>query len=243
MNVRKMMARLNTPSAKLSPGGGKGAQPTLTPQDIAGALGYVRHQDRLACEVFCRAWWPDGAALDGGQALRQAFGAKLYDEIARRDRQLHTARMELLAAQQALRAHVAARTVKPELSAEVDRARERAEHARRAQWPANDSIVDRVLRAAITEVCEPNTCPTCEGTGEVRADRKVITCPDCHGHGVLPTSDRRRARAVGCSVSTYTTSFWRPMYNFSYDLLSEKERRGADLLSEQLTGKVKERAA
>lgn len=235
MNFRKMMARLNTPSAKLQPSGGKGTVPTLTPQDIAGALGYVRHVDRLACEVFCRAWWPDGASLDGGRALRQAFAERLHAEIARRDRALHDARMALLAAQQVRRDHVVARTVTTQHSAEVDHQQSRVDAARRAAWPSHGQIVDRVLDAAILEICEPNTCPACEGTGEVRLERKVATCGECHGQGVLPVSDRRRAKAVGCSVSTYTTSFWRPMYEFAYNLLAESERRGGSLLEESLT--------
>jgi hypothetical protein len=244
MNVRKIMARLNTPTAKLTGGGGgKGAVPSLTPQDIAGALGFVRAKNRLACEVFCRAWWPDGAQLDGGRELRQVFGEQLLAEVTRRDRQLHDAKIELLRAENTRNQRGLAREVRREDADDVTRARSRLEQAQRACWPANAQVVSAVLEAALREVCEPNTCTTCEGSGEVRQGSKVVTCPDCRGHCILPVSDNRRARMLGRNHKTYVDGFWCPMYEFTYSLLRDAEQAGADAMQEQLGSRTSSRAA
>lgn len=220
MNVRKMMARLNTPGARLGVGG-RGGAPELTPQDVAAALGCIT--DPLSREVFIRVWWPDGAQLSL-QALQQAFALKLLAEVRARDQAVSAAKEQLSRAETARR-YRAAPTAE---DAEAIRAAQRTLAIAQAKvWPWSSEAHQRVLQAALHELCHPNHCTACGGTGEMLQDERIVACPACDGVGIVPVSDRQRARLLGRDLKTYLEGWWQPMYEWTYRLIADAERDGA----------------
>lgn len=78
-DVRKLLARLNPKQSQYEVG--SGGIPTLTPQDIAAALGMVH--DVLGREILCHVWWPDGAARSRQQLLDHLRDLQLGEWMAR----------------------------------------------------------------------------------------------------------------------------------------------------------------
>lgn len=236
MNVRKLMARLNTPSAKLG-GGGRGGPPELTPQDIAGALGFIR--DPLAREVFCRAWWPDGAKLSA-QQLQLAFGERLRAEVHRRERAHTDAKLELCRLD-TLRS--IAREVTAEAAAAYRSAQGRVAVTKAQAWPMSGALHQRILEAALHELCHPNTCKVCAGVGHVKIEAKVHTCELCEGRGTVRVSNRQRARWLGKDEKRYRSGPLPAMYEFAFGLVLAAEGDGAAAMKAALSDKAPRKAA
>jgi hypothetical protein len=157
INVRKLLAKLNPRTASFS--GGRGGIPEFTPEDISGALGSVT--DKIGCEIFCVAWWPDGASL-----TRADLHAKLRDmllqEYSRRSEAKDRARgaMEMLAMTNCTRSGRA-----------YTAAKEYAEETTKAAWPRVAHRYDEIVNAVLTEICKPRYAkppddPTPSGAGQ-----------------------------------------------------------------------------
>lgn len=73
----------------------------------------------------------------------------------------------------------------------------------------------RALRLAITALKEgiaPYRCPECKGRGERMRRKLRVSCHHCGGHGILPYSERWRARSIGVNWYQYRT-YWSIRYH------------------------------
>ena len=212
-DVRRMLARLNPSTARLTATGG-GCE--LTPQDVAAALAFV--PSGLGREVLCALWWPEGASLSR-EALHEAIAERQRAEFARRRQVLELAQLELHCAEEA--AFITQR-VSPETRLRIGALRAKAERAKDQVWPWRPEMHVVIRRAVLDELARPNLCGDCGGAGETMAGALRIVCPTCEGRGVLPVSDRSRAAQIGRDEAAYRRT-WRPMYEWLLRQLADAE--------------------
>lgn len=204
MNIRKLLARLNAKSPQLHIG--SGGIPELTPQDIAAALGMV--EDRIGREIFCMAWWPDGANLTR-KDLRDGLKNLLFDEYRIRHHEAYADRLER---------HL---LDKPQL-------RDKAKY-----WPVQVSRYGQIADAVVLEICAPKICKQCGGRGEMIIESRVISCESCKGLGLLAASHAWRAERIGVGDTAYRDT-WKPVYEWLYDRASRRESAAAQQLARAL---------
>lgn len=225
MNARKLMARLNATTIRFDVG--RGGLPELTPQDIAGALGFVK--DEFAREVFCAIWWPDGAAISR-QSLNDRLRTLLLEEFARRCRQSEIARLEFHVAE----ANFEARRVHNHADrAELARLTDRKAEADRERWPGEMAIYPAIAYAVLAELVSSNQCGRCGGRGITLNGMIVVTCPKCDGRGSSSSNDVRRATLIGKEPSAYRKT-WARVYEWLYAKAASAESTAARLISSQL---------
>jgi len=225
LNARKLMARLNASTVRFDVG--RGGLPELTPQDVAGALGFVK--DEFAREVFCAIWWPDGAAISR-QSLNDRLRAMLLEEFARRCRQSEVARLEYHLAQ----ANFEARRVHSRSDrAELARLAEQKTEADRERWPGEMAIYPQIAYGVLAELVSSNQCGRCGGRGVGLDGMVVVTCPKCDGRGSASSNDVRRATLIGKEPSAYRKT-WARVYEWLYDKAASAESTAAKLISRQL---------
>lgn len=244
-DVRRLIARLGAASAKLE--GGRGGIPDLTPQDIAGAMGYARQtlgrDADLAMGVFCACWWPDTAEGRGGwlQLWRRLMIEAHRRWGAAEDAELtfDLAEAELSWQVQALPPHRRL-VLPPELqrvrAAVEQRSREYAA-LRALCWPRpracdGQSVYERISKAAIDELANPHHCVHCGGLGWIRSPTGPKACDKCDKRGIVPRSARARAEAVQLSKNGFLA--WEPVYQFAVQLASEAEIDAASHLRRAL---------
>jgi hypothetical protein len=214
MNVRKLLARLNPATLNLRGGGGG---PDLTPDDIAGALGFV--PAGLGREVLCFLWWPLGTSLKPGQLL-QEVGLVQHAELRRLRHHLDRAVGALEIAE--LR-YYSSRIATPDLRADVERAIRARDEARDRCWPYQPEIYAKIGAAVLREMADDHRCPRCNGDG----------CPHCDHIGILPVSSLQRAAAIGVAETPYRKR-WSRVYEFTYRALRDAEQRAARQLHQAL---------
>jgi len=225
MNVRKLLARLNPSIARFE--AHHGGQPELTPQDIAGALGMI--DDRLAREVLCTVWWPDGAQLQRAELDRIVREAQLREWMRLR-RELEVAKLAVHVAEDDIDGTHGTRSSQ---RAALQRAAETLDEAKARQWPAVGPIYRAVRVAVLAELATPNLCTHCEGRGEVFAQDRLLPCEPCEGQGHSPVSDRKRAAMIERDEASYRR-VWRPVYEWTLALCAGAETRGARALERAL---------
>lgn len=211
MNIRKLLARLNAKAPQYTVG--NGGIPEITPQDIAAALGMV--EDRIGREIFCMAWWPDGANLTR-KDLRDSLKNLLFDEYSVRYRAASADRLER---------HL---FDKPQ-----------AQDKRKA-WPVQISRYGEVADAVVLEICAPKICKQCGGRGEMTIESRIISCEACKGLGLLAASNAWRAQRIGVGETAYRLT-WKPVYEWLYDRASRRESAAAQQLARAL-GHIEEAA-
>lgn len=234
-DARKLLARLNPGSIQY--GVSRGGIPELTPQDIAGALGFIR--DAFDRELFCALWWPDGSRLNRGE-FDLMLRNRQMGEYLRRQRALVVARLAVDVAQDEVEGtHGGIHNVKRALSharAELDEAKARA-------WPAwqrptkagqtpEASRYSAIRKAVLEEIAEPRRCKTCGGRGHVRKDSLVIGCTSCAGTGQWPHSERRRAETIGLAHQVFPR--WSGVYEWTYRLCKSADTRANKLMKDNL---------
>lgn len=227
MNVRKLLARLNPAAARYEVH--HGGVPELTPQDIAGALGMI--DDRLAREVFCTVWWPDGAQLNRVEVDRIVREAQLREWMRLR-RELEAAKLAQHVAQDDIDGTYGTRASQRQA---LQRASDELDTVKARQWPAVGPIYRAVRQAVLVELATPSLCPHCEGRGEIRMGDRLLTCQPCDGHGRVPVSDRKRASMIERDEAGYRR-VWRPVYEWTLALCANAETRGARALERALAG-------
>lgn len=225
MNVRKLLARLNPSIARFEVH--HGGQPELTPQDIAGALGMI--EDRLAREVLCTVWWPDGAQLQRAELDRIVREAQLREWMRLR-RELEAARLAVHVAEDDIDGTYGTRSGQ---RAALQRATETLDEVKARQWPAVGPVYRAVRQAVLAELATPSLCPHCEGRGEVRVHDRLLVCQHCEGHGRTPVSDRKRASMIERDEAGYRR-VWRPVYEWTLALCANAETCGARALERAL---------
>jgi len=225
MNVRKLLARLNPSTARFE--AHHGGQPELTPQDIAGALGMI--DDRLAREVLCTVWWPDGAQLQRAELDRIVREAQLREWMRLR-RELEAAKLAVHVAEDDIDGTHGTRNGQ---RATLQRATETLDEVKARQWPAVGPIYRAVRQAVLAELVTPNLCTHCAGRGEIVMHDRLAPCQPCAGHGRTPVSDRKRAAMIERDEAGYRR-VWRPVYEWTLALCAGAETRGARALERAL---------
>lgn len=218
---REKLARLNPSNVRFDVGRGGGI-PELTNIDIAGALGMI--PAGLGREVLEACWWPDGAALRRHK-LRDAVIALVEPEIRRQRNRLWEAGLDLQLAKQAAAWSGSGMTHEQRVA--LDQARSRYEQVQGQCWPKStmDSL-PTLTGAVLSEIAKANHCEVCTGRGERLVGETVRVCTECGGRGIVPVSDRRRAKAIGRDVAAYQRT-WRPVYLWLLDQMRDAEQQAA----------------
>lgn len=213
---RPLLARLNPASPHYD--SARGGLPELTNEDIAGALGMVRHKARFACDVYCALWWP-GLAGIGVAEIDTSIRNKQLDEFLKRQRKLIVARMAVHVAQEeADGTHGGIPGVKRALS----QARGELEEAKARAWPVYSDRYGMIRAAVLNEIRGGRTCKTCAGRTSIRHGELVVVCPNCHGSGHAHNSERGRADAIGVARTAYQR--WEGVYDWTLDLCERANR-------------------
>lgn len=220
-DVRELLARLNQTTVRFDVGQGGGA-PALANIDIAGALGMV--SPGLGREVLEACWWPDGARLRRHK-LRDAVVALVEPEIRRQRNRLWDAGLDLQLAKQAAAWGSAGMTDAQRV--EIERARARYEQVQAQCWPQSTmESLPALVGAVLAEMAGAGLCEVCEGRKALLVGDVVRECAACKGRGVVPASDRQRARAIGRDFAVYYRN-WRDVYLWLLDRFRDAEQRAA----------------
>jgi hypothetical protein len=183
----RLLARLTPKSMPLMPG--QGGIPSLTPQDIAAALGLAARgsvRDRIAVDVLCLRHWPE--AFDGPQVRNVATESVLAADVAsmpknKPERVSRTQKQDTPAQAAAKRVEACRRGVhaleharKRQLVAFVAaRARRQAQQRIAECAEADVAFGERIAQAAfwealaravLAEYAQPNPCQVCKGRGQ-----------------------------------------------------------------------------
>ena len=115
---------------------------------------------------------------------------------------------------------------------QITRARAQVEDAKAAMWPriGPQSRYRAIREAVLAEMLDPHLCPTCGGSGEVRADAVVRACGRCLGSGHGKATDTYRATRIGCTRQSYVDA-WGAPYEWLLDMCAHAERSGARQLA------------
>lgn len=259
-SAAKLLARLAPKSMPRMPG--QGGIPSLTPQDIAAALGLAARgsvRDRLAVEVLCLRHWPE--AFEGPEvrkvAAAPASAADTSSPVPRRERvSRRRASPESDVAKRVAACRRGVQAVeysrKLRLVALVAaRARRQAQALAQSSPEAEAALAPRiaqgafweaVARAVLAEYAQPRPCVVCKGVGHrlrLVADttRKVraefASCEGCHGQGTTAWSYKRRAKAVGVRGEFYRV--WiNTLHERELAVLRELEREALRRFSQRL---------
>jgi hypothetical protein len=220
MNIRKIMARLNAKAGSFD--GGRGGIPEFTPQDLAAAVGAA---DEIGREIFCFAWWPDGARLQRDD-LHKRLHDCLLNEFSARYTSLSAMKLQAHMLQSSERRNGA-----------PSRAMLAAEHAvaeaEEDAWPRATEKYGEIVDAVLAEVCTPRHCPRCKGLGDMVRHSLKVKCELCNGRGLVGISKAWRARKLGVSDAAYRET-WRKPYEWLYEFVAEKEYTAAGQIKSQL---------
>jgi hypothetical protein len=220
MNIRKIMGRLNAKACSFD--GGRGGIPEFSPAHIAAAVGAA---DEIGREIFCFAWWPDGARLQRDE-LHKLLRDRLMSEFSSRYSTLSTLRLSLHMLQSSERKHGA-----------PSRAMLAAEHAvyeaEDDAWPKAMEKYDEIVDAVLVEICTPRHCQRCHGRGEIIRSSLKVKCDVCNGRGLVGISKAWRARKLGLSEAAYR-AVWRKPYEYLYEFVAEQEYAAAEKIKSQL---------
>lgn len=247
----RLLARLAPKSMPRMPG--QGGIPSLTPQDIAAALGLAARggvRERLAVEVLCLRHWPEAfegplvrkVAAAAAPAAAEVQAVKPCGEVSRKRaspapnvaKRVKACRrgVEVLEYTRKLRlvALVAARARR---QAQALRAASPEADAALAPKIAQDAFWEAIARAVLSEYAQPGPCQVCKGEGQQlrlidgdapdRARVGVGVCEACFGAGAVAWSYKRRAKCVQVRAEFYRC--WiNPIHDRELTLLRELER-------------------
>ena len=215
MNWRKALARLTPASLKID--AVRGGIPEFTPQEIAGALGFVKN--KFGRELICHIYWPDGAALTE-KDLQEMLASRMRDEMNRLSREAVIAKLDLHIAEENWAAKINHYECERR---EIAQLRHRAHATKHAVWPWNAEMHVKIRDAVFSEIRYPNHCDKCQGKGDVEnAEGLVLTCTRCEGYGVVAISDRQRADRIGRDESSYREN-WKSVYEFAIGQVRDAE--------------------
>lgn len=186
---------------------GRGGIPSITPQDVAAALGIARGQEPLGVEIILQRSAPDLAALSARD--RRGMVADLaIREHCRRQRALIRAGEAKTTAELRMEFRMATRL-------DLQDATQRHEQARAEAWPRLGPTWAKLIELIDCEQAAHGRCKACGGTGEIWIPTAVglsarATCRKCGGSGVEQTSGRRRAEQIGVTEGAWRTTWTRP---------------------------------
>ena len=203
MHIGRLIARLNPSTVRFDVG--VGGIPELTAQDVAAALGMVRHD--LGARLLQVAYGDaHGAEL---QRTRDLLCDAQRDEWLRREHRVSTAAAALGGAGRPA----------------GYRERREFDDARADRWPRwitdvsageTNPLYATVRAGVLTEVRQPMRCHACAGRGEVLVDGLVSVCSICRGTGYSAASSRGRARLLGIAEGPYRRN-WQSVYEWTLE--------------------------
>jgi hypothetical protein len=220
MNIRKIMGRLNPRCGSMD--GGRGGIPEITPQDLAAAIGMAR--DEIGREIFCFAWWPDGAKLTQDD-VHDRLHRMLLDEFSSRFKALSTAKLELHMLESSDSKRMSNRA--------VIAARDAVDTAAKEAWPRSMEKYHSIVDAVLMEICAPRQCPHCNGRAHTMHGALAVKCPRCKGRGTVPLNKSWRARQLDVGDTAYR-SIWRQPYEWLYSFAAEHEAVAAQQIGDAI---------
>lgn len=196
---------------------GRGGMPSLTPQDVAAALGAARGREPLGVEIILQRSAPDMAALSA-RDRRAMIADMAIREHTRRQRALILAGESKLTAELRLELRSATRL-------DLQHATQRHEQARAEAWPKLSPTWARLIDMVDGELSAHGRCKPCGGTGEVWVPTSGglfarAACRKCGSTGVEQVSGRTRAERIGVDESA-----WRKRWQKPHDWLSAECER------------------
>lgn len=257
----RLLARLAPKSMPRMPG--QGGIPSLTPQDIAAALGLAARggvRERLAVEVLCLRHWPEAfegplvrkVAATAAPAAEEVQAVKPHGKVGRkRTTPAPTVAKRVEAYKRGVEALEYARKLRL-VALVAARARRQAQAVRAASVEAEGALAPRiaqgafweaVARAVLNEYAQPSPCQVCKGEGQQlclvdgdapgRVRLGVRVCEGCLGAGTMPWSYKRRAKQVQVRAEFYR--IWiNPIHDRELMLLRELERDALRRFSQRL---------
>jgi len=212
---------------------GPGGIPGLTAEDVAGAVGMLT--PGLPTRVLIYLHWRE--SCDRREFERLILGIIKREALARliEHGTLKLAHDEALAnyedsTHHTERQHAALHSLADQV---------RAAKARR--FPDQPAMWPRLRDAVLAELAAPNHCPECGGRGECPDDAGVPRlCVSCEGRGLVPVSDRQRARWLHRDESSYRES-WVVLYEWLYRVLGAAELQAVQEFRQRLFGRLRER--
>ncbi|MET3654766.1 hypothetical protein ABIC75_004514 [Dyella japonica] len=206
MDSRTLMARLGPRS--ISWGIVAQVRPEFSPQDIAAALGMIK--DKFARELFCYLYWPDQSD-SSFKDIEQRVLHRLMEECKARTMNAIGARFAYTMAEVEL---VTARANSRAVTLALAQYRAAMELANERKWPSPRATYRNLVHSVLREITAPAICAHCHGSGQHTNHRIHVTCPVCHGDGVVPLSDLARARSLGVTWHAYRKA-WKAPYEWA----------------------------
>lgn len=204
------MARLNAKNVRFDVGAGGGA-PSLTPQDIAAALGMV--PGGLGRELVLHVHWPDAAKRNRARLLEAMTLAQL-EEHNRREMEVNRALC-----------HVAVAT--PATKHGATRAYSDAQANRWPVWVAKIDTVtltrayEHIRLGVLEELAHPRHCPDCHGREKRDRLGQLKPCERCLGAGIVRYGNTWRAKRLGMTRGAFIET-WQGPYQWLMDLCREQ---------------------
>lgn len=185
MNTRKWLARLGPKTPQLTRimhgSGGYSDSDSLTPQDIAAALGFIKTQPGRDLYEFL---WVPNASKNAMKrnALTVAFASALREEQNRRIRK----------GERKFPDPPAKLCLSPDGKNTIFR------------------FALKLAACCLNELTNRNDCPACKGFGQVVLKDGVginfADCLDCYGHGTVAFSQSHRAKLLNIRKETYASN-------------------------------------
>lgn len=213
--LSRQMARLNPSNVRFDIGAGGGA-PSLTPQDVAAALGMV--SPGFGLELLLAVHWPDAAKRNRPRLLELMTIAQLR-EHNNREQAMHHAMCQVATSD----------------ARDKDRAVAAYNAAHLSRWPQivvkhepltfAKPYADMRL-AVIEELTHPRQCPECGGKDLRDRLGKPKTCERCMGQGVVSYGPTWRSKRLGMDYRSGFTRWQAPyewLINTCREQLAEAE--------------------
>lgn len=236
MSVREMMGRLNAATTKFDIG--RGGLPTLTPQDLAAAVGMCRRfiADPKAAEIAPAVFWwlygPEGASCpDSSQDARRLVLDEVYREFEARYQAaavarlaVHTLEFDTPEARRAQADHLQ----------EVERAKSTMRQVHAACWPARDmTLYRRIVDVVAQEFRQPRQCPECAGRKFSMSGNTRIICQRCNGVGLVGLPSTWRAERMRIDVERFKKT-WRVVYEWVFNYVDALQVTAAYAIEDAL---------
>jgi hypothetical protein len=201
--IDELLGRLEATTVKFDLG--RGGLPTLTPQDIAAALGMC--QDKRAAKVYqCFAGeTADPKELDFIVATIQ------FEEWRNRADRMLEAQLAVASADMASNGRQDAKR----------RAKLLMDGAKAALWPPLvEETYAAMRKTLINELRRPKICPVCNGRKAIKNGDLLVECLACLGTGKAATSNRRRAVEMHIDNAAYIRT-WGKVYDWTYRRIND----------------------
>jgi hypothetical protein len=219
MNGRMLMARLNARSVRWD--GVRGGVSEFSAQDIAAALGMIKHP--FARELFCFLWWPDGARSSSSDIERMMLH-RILEECVARATEASLSRLTYKVAELEL---TRVRSISKLSETTLERYRVPMEIAEKRKWPAPRAVYRLLVQSVLTEMASPTLCPQCHGVGQYVLQGQEFSCTRCDGSGATTLSDLARARQLDMTWHAYRKA-WKAPYEWAI-----QDCRAAEMAAER----------